>query len=161
MIEKIGMSFSQNFLSTLFLIWPGFCETLPEPIQRRKKFLRWDLLPVPALVEQLAVLAVLLRINSTSTSGSQGQWPDSSFSSSHCFSYYSTSSLVPKPTCCFSKSDGDLVYSNPNPPPPRKKYSEHTHDSVCPFIQSLMLSEGQSIKDIRSILDRPVSPSWD
>ena len=157
MIEKIGMSFSQNFLSTLFLIWPGFCETLPEPIQRRKKFLRWDLLPVPALAEQLAVLAVLLRINSTSTSGSQGQWPDSSFSSSHCFSYYSTSSLVPKPTCCFSKSDGDPVYSNPNPPPPRKKYS----DPVCPFIQSLMLSEGQSIKDIRSILDRPVSPSWD
>ena len=140
---------------TMFLQNP----TRTHPTQ--KKSLSWDLLSVPALAAQLAVLAVLLRINSTSTSGSQGQWPDSSFSSSHCFSCYSTPSLVPKHTCCFSKTDGDPVYSNPNPPPPRKKYSEHTHDPVCPFIQSLMLSEGQSIKDTRSILDRSVSPFWD
>ena len=75
------------------------------------------------------MLAVLLRINSTSTSGSQGQWPDSSFSSSHCFSCYSTPSLVPKHTCCFSKTDGDPVYSNPNPPPPpprKKVFRTHT-----------------------------------
>ena len=158
---KMGMSFSQFFFVNPLPDLTRFLWT--EPIQRRKKSLSWDLLSVPALAAQLAVLAVLLRINCTSTSGSQGQWPDSSFSSSHCFSRYSTPSLVPKHTCCFSKTDGDPVYSNLNPPspPPRKKYSEHTHDPVCPFIQSLMLSEGQSIKDIRSILDRSVSPSWD
>ena len=122
-----------NFMSTLFLIWPGFCETLPEPTQRRRKSPRWDLLPVPALAEQLAVLAVLFRINSTSTSGSQGQWPDSSFSSSHCFSRYSIPSpWFPAP---FPSQMGTLSTQTPTLPLPEKTIP-NTH-----MIRSVHLSK--------------------
>ena len=69
--------------------------------------------------------------------------------------FLATQPLVwfPNTLAAFPRQMGTLS-TQTSTPPPRKKYSEHTHDPVCPFIQSLMLSEGQSIKDIRSILLR-------